>query len=181
MILRMIRRALPRAIVSMLCGCLLSVQHARRHQPCRHSGQHRRDDLRARLDTIRPPSKFTSALKRRQLRSWWSYGGSRMRDYEEDHLIPPELGGAPADLHNLWPQPRRPADGWNAEMKNALERVLKQKVRRGLSETATINMPEALRSELKSGSYYGSIQASPEGVVLRRSSLLLGRRVKREF
>ncbi len=51
-----------------------------------------------------------------------------MRDYEEDHLIPLELGGAPADLHNLWPEPRRPADGWNAEMKDGLERVLNRQV-----------------------------------------------------
>ncbi len=47
-----------------------------------------------------------------------------MRDYEEDHLIPLELGGAPADLHNLWPEPRQPADGWNADLKDDQEGVL---------------------------------------------------------
>jgi hypothetical protein len=26
-------------------------------------------------------------------------------DYEEDHLIPLELGGAPRDPRNLWPEP----------------------------------------------------------------------------
>ncbi len=47
-----------------------------------------------------------------------------MRDYEEDHLIPLSLGGAPADRRNLWPEPRRPDDGWTAERKDQLEDVL---------------------------------------------------------
>jgi hypothetical protein len=34
------------------------------------------------------------------------YGDTRpIYDYEEDHLIPLELGGAPSDPHNLWPDP----------------------------------------------------------------------------
>jgi hypothetical protein len=48
----------------------------------------------------------------------------RMSDYEEDHLIPLDLGGAPDDARNLWPQPRVSADGWNADLKDELESVL---------------------------------------------------------
>lgn len=40
-------------------------------------------------------------------------------DYEEDHLLPLGLGGAPSDPKNLWPQPRMAPDG--AAAKDALE------------------------------------------------------------
>ncbi len=53
--------------------------------------------------TVRPPREFTSYLKRRQL-AGLGYSDQRMRDYEEDHLIPLSLGGAPADRRNLWPE-----------------------------------------------------------------------------
>ncbi len=34
-----------------------------------------------------------------------SYGDTgRISSYEEDHLIPLELGGAPSDPRNLWPE-----------------------------------------------------------------------------
>jgi hypothetical protein len=74
--------------------------------------------------TVRPRRGFTSALKRWQLGAWVAYAGGPMREYEEDHLIPLELGGAPADQRNLWPEPREPADGWGADRKDDLERVL---------------------------------------------------------
>jgi hypothetical protein len=51
-----------------------------------------------------------------------------MAEYEEDHLIPLELGGAPADPRNLWPQPRHPADGWTARKKDRLESELHARV-----------------------------------------------------
>ena len=35
----------------------------------------------------------------------YGYGGRDPRDFELDHLIPLEIGGAPSDLRNLWPQP----------------------------------------------------------------------------
>ena len=53
--------------------------------------------------TIRPPRSYTSRLKRMQIREQGLPG--RMSDYEEDHLIPLELGGNPTDERNLWPQP----------------------------------------------------------------------------
>ena len=53
--------------------------------------------------TVRPPESYTESLKRAQMAE---YGETQpTRTYEEDHLIPLELGGAPSDPHNLWPQP----------------------------------------------------------------------------
>jgi len=73
--------------------------------------------------TIRPPQQYTSALKRQQIRDF-GYVDRRMSDYEEDHLVPLGLGGAPFDEHNLWPEPRTTADGWSADLKDELEAVL---------------------------------------------------------
>ena len=36
----------------------------------------------------------------------YGYADTSTADYEEDHLIPLELGGAPRDPNNLWPEPR---------------------------------------------------------------------------
>jgi hypothetical protein len=53
--------------------------------------------------TIRPPTEYTNALKRRQMRAYRETGGES--DYQEDHLISLELGGHPTDPRNLWPEP----------------------------------------------------------------------------
>ncbi len=53
--------------------------------------------------TIRPPTSYTNALKRKQMREY-RVGGSPS-DYQEDHLISLELGGHPTDPRNLWPEP----------------------------------------------------------------------------
>ncbi|HEY2355605.1 MAG TPA: hypothetical protein VGH79_11980 [Gaiellaceae bacterium] len=53
--------------------------------------------------TIRPPSSYTDALKRRQMRAYRETGS--MSEYQEDHLISLELGGSPTDPRNLWPEP----------------------------------------------------------------------------
>lgn len=55
--------------------------------------------------TVRPPSSFTSGLKLEQMRQYGFTGTPA--DYEEDHFISLELGGAPNDPKNLWPE-RRP-------------------------------------------------------------------------
>ena len=52
---------------------------------------------------IRPPDAYTSALKSQQLADESLLGNPS--DYEEDHLISLELGGAPRDPKNLWPEP----------------------------------------------------------------------------
>jgi hypothetical protein len=77
--------------------------------------------------TVRPPQQYTSALKRQQIREF-GYVDRRMADFEEDHLIPLGLGGAPYDPRNLWPEPRAAADGWNADVKDELEAVLSRLV-----------------------------------------------------
>jgi hypothetical protein len=60
-----------------------------------------------------------------------AYGlqGQRLSDFELDHLISLELGGAPADVANLWPEPWN-GDG-NAHQKDAVENYLHEQVCRG--------------------------------------------------
>jgi hypothetical protein len=58
--------------------------------------------------TVRPPTSFTSALKLMQMRRYGFAGGPV--DYQEDHFISLELGGAPTDPKNLWPERRPRAD-----------------------------------------------------------------------
>lgn len=76
--------------------------------------------------TVRPPVSYTERLKREQI------GGAELRDYEEDHLIPLALGGAPYDTRNLWAEPRYPANGWTARKKDWLEGQLSRAVCDGL-------------------------------------------------
>jgi len=47
-------------------------------------------------------------------------------DYEEDHLIPLELGGAPKNPKNLWPEPHS-----QSKHSDPLETSLKRKVCKG--------------------------------------------------
>ena len=79
--------------------------------------------------TVRPPATYTNALKIDQMKA---YGETDLTpsDVEEDHLIPLELGGAPRDPHNLWPEPRRTfiASGEAAEDKDLVENALKAAV-----------------------------------------------------
>src|SRR6266498_707154 len=66
---------------------------------------------------VRPPSSWTSALERRQIRELGLPGTAA--DYEEDHLMPLALGGAPRDPRNLRPVPRATAtwhDGWETRL-----------------------------------------------------------------
>jgi hypothetical protein len=53
--------------------------------------------------TVRPPVTYTNDLKRKQMRTYGERGSPS--DYQEDHLISLELGGAPSDPRNLWPEP----------------------------------------------------------------------------
>ena len=54
--------------------------------------------------SIRPEPSYTNRLKVEQIAEY-GYSDSRVRDYEEDHFIPLELGGNPTDPKNLWPEP----------------------------------------------------------------------------
>jgi hypothetical protein len=59
---------------------------------------------------VRPPVSYTDALKRRLLASY-GLPNADPAGYELDHLISLELGGAPADPANLWPEPYAGAGG----------------------------------------------------------------------
>ena len=54
-------------------------------------------------DSVRPPQSYTDPLKTQLMQS---YGFTDSKsNYELDHLIPLEVGGAPYDVKNLWPEP----------------------------------------------------------------------------
>ena len=73
--------------------------------------------------TIRPSSSVTTGLKVAQLASGYTYrGDTATGDYEEDHLISLELGGAPSAEANLWPEPYNSPEG--ARVKDVLENKL---------------------------------------------------------
>jgi hypothetical protein len=67
--------------------------------------------------TVRPPVSYTDDLKRRQMREYGETGPTSA--YQEDHLISLELGGAPADPRNLWPEPQ-PRAGQVDRLENEL-------------------------------------------------------------
>ena len=71
--------------------------------------------------TVRPSSAYTSALKRKQMPLYELTGPPSA--YEEDHLIPLELGGAPRSPKNLWPEPRS-----QSRTSDPLETKLKRQV-----------------------------------------------------
>jgi hypothetical protein len=77
--------------------------------------------------TVRPSERYTEELKRRQIEEY-GYADRRLGDYEEDHLIPLELGGSPTDPRNLWPEPHRAPGGWGSRRKDYLENVLRRLV-----------------------------------------------------
>ncbi len=78
---------------------------------------------------IRPPVAFTNALKIKQLVLYEETGSPA--DYEEDHFIPLELGGAPRNPKNLWPEPHS-----QSKLSDPLETQLKRKVCKGLMKLA---------------------------------------------
>ena len=78
--------------------------------------------------SIRPEASYTNRLKVEQIGEY-GYSDSRLRDYEEDHFIPLELGGNPTDPKNLWPEPFQTsiADG-GAHSKDKVENYLHAEV-----------------------------------------------------
>jgi hypothetical protein len=72
--------------------------------------------------TVRPPESYTQPLKLRQI-ARYGYASTWPAGYEEDHLIPLELGGAPRDPRNLWPE-RGPSPNAKDRVENALRRAV---------------------------------------------------------
>ena len=93
--------------------------YARRDRP---AGQHRHRRWHHLHEWLHrdssAPVSVTDRIKREQMAAY-GLQGQRLADYELDHLISLELGGAPADVANLWPEP------WtgdaNAHQKDAVE------------------------------------------------------------
>jgi hypothetical protein len=77
--------------------------------------------------TVRPSSSYTTALKITQI-TQYGYSDTSTADYEEDHLIPLELGGNPTSALNLWPEPRYATGGYTATNKDTIENKLKKAV-----------------------------------------------------
>jgi len=71
--------------------------------------------------TVRPVEAYTERLKRMQVRQY-GYSNRRLHVYEEDHLVPLELGGHPSSPKNLWPEPRWGKE--SAQRKDHLENKL---------------------------------------------------------
>lgn len=70
---------------------------------------------------VRPPEYITEAEKRASISAYGDRGS--LGDYEYDHFVPLELGGATNDSRNLWPEP-----GASPNPKDAVEDDLNQKV-----------------------------------------------------
>lgn len=92
--------------------------------------------------TVRPPASYTNALKVQQIVEY-GYADTSTADYEEDHLIPLELGGAPRDPHNLWPEPRY--GNQTAANKDSVENALKRAVCAG--QVALVNAQNAIAAD----------------------------------
>jgi Protein of unknown function (DUF3761) len=105
--------------------------------------------------TVRPSSSYTTALKIQQIVQY-GYSDTRTSSYEEDHLISLELGGAPADPRNLWPQPYTVtlADGRStgAYTKDGFETKLKSEVCAG---TITLAAAQSEIGDHWVHAYYG--------------------------
>jgi hypothetical protein len=91
---------------------------------------------------VRPPASYTTKLKKSQLASGYAYHGIKTPGYyEEDHLISLELGGAPKDAKNLWPEPYNGPYG--ARTKDKLENTLHKMVCAGSIALKTAQQLEA--------------------------------------
>ena len=80
--------------------------------------------------TVRPHESITEREKQASLAAYGDAGP--LHAYEYDHLVPLELGGAPNDPRNLWPEP-----GASPNPKDELENRLREMVCAGETPLAT--------------------------------------------
>jgi hypothetical protein len=80
--------------------------------------------------TVRPPESVTEREKEVSLAAYGDSGP--LHDYEYDHSVPLELGGASNDPRNLWPEPGR-----TPNPKDELENRLREMVCDGEMSLAT--------------------------------------------
>jgi hypothetical protein len=83
--------------------------------------------------TVRPPVSVTDSIKRERMQAYGFNDSSK--NYELDHLIPLEVGGAPADVRNLWPEPRY--TDLNSHDKDKFENYLHEQVCSGALDLKT--------------------------------------------
>lgn len=89
--------------------------------------------------TVRPPESITEPEKYGSMAAY-GYPSRMVGRLEYDHLIPLELGGAPNDPRNLWPElnyARPRDDGYDHNPKDALEYRLNRLVCDGEMRLAT--------------------------------------------
>ena len=72
-------------------------------------------------DSVRPPENVTEPEKAASMAAYGDTGA--LGEYEYDHFVPLELGGATNDPRNLWPEP-----GSSPNQKDAVEQILRQEV-----------------------------------------------------
>lgn len=75
--------------------------------------------------TVRPSESYTENLKYKSIAEY-GYNDSYVGDYEEDHLIPLEVGGSPTSVYNLWAEPHY--GNYTSYDKDALENYLNAQV-----------------------------------------------------
>jgi hypothetical protein len=145
---------------------------------------------------VRPPSGYTSTLKRRQLRE---YGDTvhqtraqlinpttarvdttrcvarsdNMACYEEDHLIPLEIGGDPVDPRNLWPEPYNTRVGgaiMGARQKDVVEAFIHDEICHGIPGSkknsyilATTSITLRRGQEILAGDWYACYESIKKG------------------
>ncbi len=83
--------------------------------------------------TIRPSTSYTNGLKKQGIIDY-GYSDTSLSDYEEDHFLPLELGGAPKDPRNLWPEPH--SGDQNSATKDSVENAVKKAVCAGRATLA---------------------------------------------
>lgn len=77
--------------------------------------------------TVRPPESITEPEKLASMEAYGDYNSPS--DYEYDHLVSLELGGAANDPRNLWPEPDyQVRSGFYLNPKDHLERALNRMV-----------------------------------------------------
>jgi len=80
------------------------------------------------LDSVAPPASFVTPLMQKQM-VLYGVGNLSMNDFEENHLIPIALGGAPQDPRNMFPEPLKGQQ--NANDKHVVENALHRAVCKG--------------------------------------------------
>ena len=116
--------------------------------------------------TIRPKVSYTENLKISQIHSGYiENGDTKVSDYEEDHLVPLEIGGNPTSTANLWPEL------WNgpvgAHVKDKLENKIHSLVCKGSMTLAAGRAIFATNWEAGYQKYVGAlnIPSTPSQVV----------------